>query len=274
MYCNEAELGHMYDMYYQLLNERTYASTIMYSFSSLLMAISGYTEMALQSGDSSDTCHQDVAAIKQAAGCATILLEQLRTCLCHTYSRNHNLDSHVFLVQTLPLLQCLVGDRVRMIIQLDVESAQLGIDPCLLKQVLVNLVVNARDAIALSGQISIRTTYRSVEQIRIIQDTWHVRQYLVMTITDTGGGIDPDIQPYVFEPFFTTKKPGRAAGLGLTTSRHIIRMYGGELFLESVQGCGTTATIMLPCNLPAEEACGLQYNSSIYLPRNGNKPAV
>jgi two-component system, cell cycle sensor histidine kinase and response regulator CckA len=274
MYCNEAELVHVYDLYYQLLNERSYASTIMYSFSSLLMAINGYTEMALQAEDSSAPCYQDIAAMKQAAGCATMLLEQLRTCLCNTYSRNHQLDSHGFLVQTLPFLQCLAGNRVQIILQLDAESTQICIDPCLLKQVLVNLVVNARDAIAPNGQIVIRTTYQSVEEVHITHEKWQVRQHLVITITDTGDGIDPDIQPYVFEPFFTTKKPGCAIGLGLTTSRHIVRMYGGELFLESVQYCGTTVTIMLPCNMPAEEAFGTAYNRSIYLPRNGNKPAL
>src|SRR6185503_10413287 len=141
----------------------------------------------------------------------------------------------------------LIGERIRLVTQLDPSLGSVRADPGQIEQVLVNLVVNARDAMPDGGTLTIRTQNFEVD---IVSSRRHFGappgSYVVLSVADTGVGIDPDTQKRIFEPFFTTKDKPHGTGLGLATVYGIVRQSGGQVFVESEPGHGATFTIYLP----------------------------
>ena len=223
------------------------AGGVAHDFNNLLTAISGYCGFLKLRHDQGDPDYGDIVQIEQNANRAASLVGQLLA-----FSRKQNLQPETLdLRDTLSdlahLLNRLVGEKVRITLSHDPALHPIRADKRQLEQVLMNLVVNARDALPEGGEIRIETENRRLGE-PLMRDRAEVPpgEYVVLRVIDEGIGIPPDKLMKIFEPFFTTKRPGEGTGLGLSTAYGIVKQTGGYIFADSVVGEGTTFTLMLP----------------------------
>ena len=223
------------------------AGGVAHDFNNLLTAINGHCDLMLLRHDSSDTDHADLMQIRQNANRAAALVRQLLA-----FSRKQTLRPkilHLFdtLSELTHLLNRLLGEKVKLTIEHDPELFPVRVDVRQLEQVVMNLVVNARDAMPDGGVVHLKT--RSVvldEDIERDRATVPMGKYTIIEVSDTGVGIPPDRITKIFEPFYTTKKVGEGTGLGLSTAYGIIKQTGGFIFAESTPGVGTSFQVYLP----------------------------
>ncbi len=222
------------------------AGGVAHDFNNLLMVINGYTEVLLEELESGDAMFQKVQSIQQAADRAATLTRQLLA-----FSRKQLLELKVVDVNTVisdmeRLLRPLIGENIGLITRLSPEAGRTRADAGQLEQVIMNLVVNAKDAMPEGGKITVQSSEVTVRQNfrehRFIQPG----RYVVLSVSDTGHGMDKETQSRIFEPFFTTKEKGKGTGLGLSTVYGIVKQSGGYVFAQSEPGAGTTFYIYLP----------------------------
>ena len=223
------------------------AGGVAHDFNNLLTAILGFSDMLLADLGATDARREDVLEIRKAADRATSLTRQLLA-----FSRQQVLQPRVMDVNTLirdleRMLRRLIGEDVELATVLEPDMWPVMADGGQLEQVLLNLVVNARDAMPAGGVITIETSNLVVDE-RVIRAHPFVEpgEFAVLTVSDTGVGMDAKVQARVFEPFFTTKPAGEGTGLGLATVYGIVKQSGGYILLSSEVGRGTTFTILLP----------------------------
>jgi two-component system, cell cycle sensor histidine kinase and response regulator CckA len=223
------------------------AGGIAHDFNNLLMVISGYTEVMLTNLDLQHPLHDKARAIQQAADRATTLTRQLLA-----FSRKQLLELKVVDVNAIVadmerLLRPLIGENVELITKLAPEAGHTRADAGQLEQVLMNLVVNAKDAMPDGGKLTIQTQKIVVEEGHRRGPTF-IRPgiYVLLSVTDTGMGMDKETQSRIFEPFFTTKEMGKGTGLGLSTVYGIVKQSGGYVMVQSEEAHGSTFQIYLP----------------------------
>ena len=235
------------------------AGGVAHDFNNLLTAISGYCDLLLLRHDTGDEDYGDLMQIHQNANRAAALVGQLLAFSRKQTLRAEVLDVRDTLADLTHLLNRLVGERVTLSLQHDPVLGAIRADRRQLEQVLMNLVVNARDAMPAGGEIRIVTEAlhlsRPMERDRA---TVPPGDYVCVKVIDQGTGIAPDKLQKVFEPFFTTKRTGEGTGLGLSTAYGIIKQTGGFIFVDSAPGAGACFTLILPvCSdlaLPDTEA--------------------
>ena len=222
------------------------AGGVAHDFNNLLMVINGYTEVLLEELKSGDAMYQKVQSIQQAADRAATLTRQLLA-----FSRKQLLELKVVDVNTVisdmeRLLRPLIGENIGLITRLSPDAGRTRADAGQLEQVIMNLVVNAKDAMPEGGKITVQSSEVTVRQNfrehRFIQPG----RYVVLSVSDTGHGMDKETQSRIFEPFFTTKEKGKGTGLGLSTVYGIVKQSGGEIVVESEPGRGAIFNIYLP----------------------------
>jgi two-component system cell cycle sensor histidine kinase/response regulator CckA len=222
------------------------AGGVAHDFNNLLMVINGYTEVLLEQLEPGDVRHQKVQSIQQAADRAAMLTRQLLA-----FSRKQLLELKVVDVNQVisemeRLLRPLIGENIELITHLSAEAGRTRADAGQLEQVIMNLVVNAKDAMPDGGRITMQsseiTVRHNFREHRFIQPG----RYVVISLTDTGHGMDKETLSRIFEPFFTTKEKGKGTGLGLSTVYGIVKQSGGYVFANSDLGEGTTFHIYLP----------------------------
>ncbi|MFC7705157.1 ATP-binding protein [Plastorhodobacter daqingensis] len=225
------------------------AGGIAHDFNNLLTAISGHCDLLLLRHDRNDPDYGDLVQIHQNANRAASLVGQLLA-----FSRKQTLQPQLIdlrdaLADLGHLLNRLVGGRVRLVVSRPAELDLIRADPRQLEQVLMNLVVNARDAMPEGGEITIEARNESLD-CALTRDRAVIPpgRYVVLRVTDQGIGIPPDKMPKIFEPFFTTKRAGEGTGLGLSTAYGIVKQTGGFIFADSTPGEGTTFTLYLPAH--------------------------
>ncbi len=229
------------------------AGGVAHDFNNLLTAISGHCDLLLLRHDKADPDYADLVQINQNANRAASLVGQLLA-----FSRKQTLKPRVIdLRDTLSdlthLLNRLVGEKVRLSLGHDPDLPPIRADKRQLEQVIMNLVVNARDAMPAGGEIRIATeTLVLDEALRRDRATVVPGRYVVVRVSDEGSGIAPEQLPKIFEPFFTTKRQGEGTGLGLSTAYGIVKQTGGFIFCDSVPGAGTTFTLFFPAHDAAE----------------------
>lgn len=229
------------------------AGGVAHDFNNLLTAMIGFCDLLLLRHKAGDPSFGDIMQIKQNANRAANLVRQLLA-----FSRQQQLTPKILdITDTLSelshLLRRLIGVNIEMELLHDPDLGPVKVDEGQLEQVLINLVVNARDAMDGRGSLRIETSnVTTTEDIKRGGDLQPPGDWVTISMSDTGCGISSDIQERIFEPFFTTKEIGSGTGLGLSTVYGIVRQTGGYIDLKSEVGEGTKFTIFLPRYVPTE----------------------
>jgi PAS domain S-box-containing protein len=223
------------------------AGGIAHDFNNLLMVIGGYTEVLLAEMQQGHPLAAKARAIQQASDRATILTRQLLA-----FSRKQLLELKVVDVNTVVedmerLLRPLIGEDVEFKTKLAPDAGHTRADAGQLEQVLMNLVVNSKDAMPNGGRMLIETVNVTRDNAHDGEQTFiRPGEYVMLSVTDNGHGMDKGTQSRIFEPFFTTKEKGKGTGLGLSTVYGIVKQSGGYVIVQSEVGHGTTFNIYLP----------------------------
>jgi PAS domain S-box-containing protein len=223
------------------------AGGIAHDFNNLLTAITGYIELALDALPPDQPVYSDLTEAQKAAQRAATLTTQLLAFARKQIIDVRVLDLNMLVLELDKLLRRVLGEHIELITQPTPGMGQVKVDPGQIEQVIVNLSVNARDAMPNGGKLMIETANTVLGS-----DYAHRHagvtpgEYVMLSISDTGSGMDAGVQRHIFEPFFTTKEPGKGTGLGLATCYGIIKQHGGHIELYSKAGYGTTFKIYLP----------------------------
>jgi two-component system, cell cycle sensor histidine kinase and response regulator CckA len=228
------------------------ASGIAHDFNNVLTPIIGFADLLLAKMRPTDSAFGDVMNIKQNANRAANLVRQLLA-----FSRKQTMQpkSHA-LTEAMSdlgnLLGRVLGERVELEISHGRDLGFVMVDIHQFEQVIINLAVNARDAMPQGGKLFVRTYNLSAEQAKDIKHPLPAGDYVVCEVADSGTGIPAEILEKIWEPFFSTKDVGKGTGLGLSMVYGIIKQTGGYIFCDSVMGKGTTFSIFLPRHWPAK----------------------
>ncbi|MEE4349893.1 MAG: ATP-binding protein [Pacificimonas sp.] len=231
------------------------AGGVAHDFNNILTAIIGYCDLMLMRHSPGDPDFDDVNQVRQNANRAANLVRQLLA-----FSRQQTLRPQLLQVSDVigelsHLLKRLLGERVTLKVEHGRGLAPVRADPGQMEQVIVNLAVNARDAMPEGGELVIRTFSVSPAEARALnREGMPPADYVAISVGDTGSGIPPEAIGKIFEPFFTTKPMGSGTGLGLSTVYGIVKQSGGFIFADSAPDQGTTMTIYLPEQEEAEMA--------------------
>jgi two-component system, cell cycle sensor histidine kinase and response regulator CckA len=229
------------------------AGGVAHDFNNVLTAIIGYSDLLLANHRPTDPSFQDIMQIKQNANRAAGLVRQLLA-----FSRRQTLRPQVLqlgdvLSDLQMLLLRLVGEKVTLDLRYGRDLWLVKADLNQFEQVIVNLIVNARDAMPNGGQIVLRTRNITAEDCAVFNEKSLVPgDYVAVDVEDNGSGISPEVKDKIFEPFFTTKEVGKGTGLGLAMVYGIVKQTGGFVFCDSTVGEGTTFHILLPRHIPDE----------------------
>lgn len=223
----------------------TLAGSIAHDFNNILSVILSYADLLLRDLQAADPMRADLEQIARAGKRASDLTQQLLA-----FSRQQVLQPKVWnLNDTLSamaqMLQRLIGEDIELAVRLTPNLAAVFVDPSQVEQVLLNLSVNARDAMPRGGKLTIETAELEIKQTDAAFDIVP-GPYIVLSVSDTGTGMDAATQSRIFEPFFTTKEKGRGTGLGLSTVFGIVKQSGGSIRVSSELGRGSTLEIYLP----------------------------
>lgn len=231
------------------------AGGVAHDFNNLLTAISGHCDLLLLRHDSTDGDFADLDQIRQNANRAAALVGQLLAFSRKQTLKPERLDIQDLLSDLVHLLNRLVGEKVKLRLAHAPDLGPIRADRRKLEQVVMNLVVNARDAMAEGGTIRIDTEEVVLrEPMSRDRVTVPASEYAVIRVSDTGCGIPSDRLSKIFEPFYTTKKLGEGTGLGLAMAYGIVKQSGGYIFVDSVEGEGTVFHLWFPVNHEQEQA--------------------
>ena len=222
------------------------AGGIAHEFNNYLGVILGYTELLAEEDIDREKLGRYVTEIKGATQHAASLTRQLLAFSRKQVPEPQVLDVNQSIWDSHKLLRRLVPAHIELVPILAAGIGQVKLDAGHLQQILINLVVNARDAMPHGGKVVIETAYAELEQMYAGHLGLEPGRYVTLTISDTGTGMDAETRSHLFEPFYTTKEPGKGTGLGLSTVYGIVRHNGGQIAWESVEGKGTTFRIYLP----------------------------
>jgi len=231
------------------------AGGIAHDFNNVLSAIMMANDFLLNAHKPTDPSFQDIMQIKQNATRAATLVRQLLAFSRKQTLRPQVLDLGDALSDLTMLLRRLIGEKVKFDPVHGRDLWPVKVDVSQFEQVIVNLAVNARDAMPDGGKLTIKTANVSAQEAeKLSYKGMPAADYVRIDVSDTGTGIPPDIVDKIFEPFFSTKEVGKGTGLGLSTVYGIVKQTGGFVYVDSEQGKGTTFRIFLPRHHPEQEA--------------------
>jgi two-component system cell cycle sensor histidine kinase/response regulator CckA len=223
------------------------AAGVAHDFNNMLTVISGYSELVLDSLPAEHESRPLVGEIRSAARRAASLTGQLLAASRQQVLEPRVIDVNEILNETASMLRRLIGEDIELLTQLDRTLPQVKADPGPVGQVLLNLAVNARDAMPEGGTLSIRTTTIDVDaDFAASHPPMFEGRYVMISVSDTGKGMTREVLAHVFEPFFTTKDVGKGTGLGLSVVHGIIKQSGGAIDVYSELNIGTSFKIYLP----------------------------
>lgn len=225
----------------------TLSGGVAHDFNNILTVILGHTEVLLQALGSSPQTAEHLKSIDEASRRASVLTRQLLA-----FSRKQVLQPKVFNLNSLILdldkmLRRMISENIELKTAIFPDLGAIKADPGQIEQVVMNLVVNASDAIKGGGRITIETANVTLDEDYVrAHPGARIGTHIMLAVSDTGEGILPEIMPHIFEPFFTTKEVGRGTGLGLSTVYGIVKQSGGNVWVYSQPGRGTTFKVYLP----------------------------
>ena len=246
------------------------AGGVAHDFNNVMTVILGYSAVLLQELSQNSPARHFVQEIQRAGERCAALTSQLlafsRKQMLHPVS----LDLHRVIRDLMGLLKSLIGEHITVVLQLDSTPRWVKVDAVQLEQVLLNLTVNARDAMPHGGTLTIDTAQVFPDHTWAQEGQRPARSYVRLRVHDTGAGIDPATKPKIFEPFFTTKPLGQGTGLGLSTVYGIVHQSGGTISVESAPEQGTTMSVYLP-EVPPPRAGLSQTTQSENVNRRGTE---
>ncbi len=223
------------------------AGGIAHDFNNLLTAIRGYAELVATDLASDDARHRDIEQVIRAADRGADLTRQLLAFGRRQMLQPEVLDLNALMADIAPMLRRLIGEAIELRTVLDPTLGRVHADRSQLDQVLVNLAVNARDAMPDGGTLTIETANVELdEDFAATHASAMPGPHVLLAVSDTGVGMDSETQAHLFEPFFTTKAPGQGSGLGLATVYGIVKQSGGHVWVYSEPGHGSTLKVYLP----------------------------
>ena len=220
------------------------AGGIAHDFNNLLTVIQGNSDLALDGLDPTSPSHADICEIKRAAMSAAALTKQLLAFGRRQVLQPRPIELRAVTLEIQNMLSRLIGDNIELVLNLDEAAGCVLADPGQIEQVIINLVVNARDAMPDGGRITISTKtvpHRLRNAGGVVSGVCER-----LLVADNGVGMDSATRDRIFEPFFTTKPVGQGTGLGLSTVHGIVKQSGGELHVATAPGKGTSFTIYFP----------------------------
>ncbi|MBI2440062.1 MAG: PAS domain-containing protein [Lentisphaerae bacterium] len=223
------------------------AGSVAHDFNNMLTSVLGYGALLLKSAKPDDPHRKEFEEIIQAAERAAMLTRQLLD-----FSRNQPVETTVVDLNAVirkmeNLLRHTLGEKIKLTTQLDPALRNTRADPARLEQVIINIIMNARDAMLNGGELVIETHRRNLDQFFCAAHAALTPgDYCLMEISDTGCGMTPEVRERLFEPFFTTKTKGKGTGLGLSTAYGIVKQFGGDIAVYSEVGRGTTFKLYFP----------------------------
>ncbi|MDD2706494.1 MAG: response regulator [Verrucomicrobiae bacterium] len=224
-----------------------FSGCVAHDFNNLLAVIRGYCTLALQKMNADNPVRPRLEAIHAVSNEALDLVSQLLAIGRRRPLQPQTFDLHLHLNRCREMMGQLLGDKKHLTLCLGAKELLVEMDRHQLDQILVNLVLNARDALSEDGALTLRTGIchhqpsTGAELLELAPG-----QYAVLTLADTGSGMSPETLKQAFDPFFTTKPRGKGIGLGLSTALGLVRQSGGDITLSSQHGKGTTVTLYLP----------------------------
>jgi signal transduction histidine kinase len=223
------------------------AGGIAHDFNNLLTAIIGYTEIVLTTLDPKDDRRADAEEIARAAMRAADLTRQMLAFSRRQVLQPKIIDLNTALAKVEPMLRRVIGEDIVMTVSGKASNAFVRVDPGQVEQVVMNLVVNARDAMPQGGRLGVETADAVLDDAALA-DSPDARPgaFVMLSVSDTGTGMSPEVRGRIFEPYFTTKDVGKGTGLGLSTAYGIVRQSEGHISVSSEVGLGTTFRIYLP----------------------------
>lgn len=222
------------------------AGGVAHDFNNLLTVITGYSEIGLRRMEATDPLRRNLEEIKKAGDRAASLTRQLLAFSRKQMFQTKIIDLNLIVADMDKLFQRLICEDIDLVTLLEPCLLQIKADPGQIEQVLMNLVVNARDAMPRGGKLTIETGNAVLDQTLKSHLSTKPGRYLMLAVSDTGVGMDAETQKRIFEPFFTTKEVGKGTGLGLATVYGIVKQSGGTIIVYSEPGHGTTFKIYLP----------------------------
>jgi two-component system, cell cycle sensor histidine kinase and response regulator CckA len=223
------------------------AGGLAHDFNNLLTVIMGQSQVLLSEMDQNDSFRARVEEMHKAGDRARVLIRQLLTFSRKQPSEAKVLSLNTVLVDFEPMLRRLIGEDIQLTLRPSVDDLKVKTDPAWLEQVVMNLVVNAKDAMPKGGKLTIETTGVDLDHAPL----YHINPispgaYVRLSVADSGCGMTPEVQSHIFEPFFTTKEEGKGTGLGLSTVFGIVTQSGGGLDVTSKIEEGTCFDVYLP----------------------------
>jgi PAS domain S-box-containing protein len=223
------------------------AAGVAHDFNNLLIAIGGYAELVMDSLDPADDRHSHLLEVRKAVDRAAALTRQLLAFSRRQVLQPKLVDVNLLLGDLEKFLRRTLGADIDLVLSLQPQLDPVRVDPAQLEHALVNLAVNARDAMPAGGELRFATDIADVTDTSALhRPPMKSGRYVHILVSDTGVGMPPDVQARIFEPFFTTKPPGQGTGLGLATVYGVVKQSDGYIWVNSTVGKGTAFSIYLP----------------------------
>jgi len=233
------------------------AGGVAHDFNNILTAIVGYTDLLSAEVSGNDRQLEDLEEIRKAARRAAALTRQLLAFSRKQVLELRNIDLNDVVLNLDKMLRSLISENIELKTDLADDLAAARADPNQIEQVIMNLAINARDAMPDGGTVTIETGNATLDDAYAAQHVSVIPgEYVMLAVSDTGCGMDERTKSRIFEPFFTTKPAGRGTGLGLSTVYGIVKQTGGNIWLYSEPGKGTTFKIYLPAIAALPEDIG------------------
>jgi two-component system, cell cycle sensor histidine kinase and response regulator CckA len=225
----------------------TLAGEVAHDFNNLLTVIRGFSELLLAGKKTDDPEYEDLQKIFHSAASGAELVQRLLTFSRKVEPKPVPLNLNGQIIEVEKLLRRTIPKMIDIQMDLSADPAEINADPCQIEQVLMNLVVNARDAMPDGGKLVLQTRNITAGDGRCkVHDEAYPGRHVLLTVSDTGQGMDKNTLGRIFEPFYTTKEIGQGTGLGLAIVDGIVRHHGGDITCESVVGHGTTFNVCFP----------------------------
>ncbi len=232
------------------------AGGIAHDFNNLLQAILGYTQLAISDLNDSDKQSRDLLEVEKAAEKAARLTRQLLTFSRNRALKTVDLSLNELIDNFANIIKRIIGEHIELSLDLSSDLAAVHADSGMLEQVMINLCVNARDAMPQGGNLTIRTENVQIDKL-LPNERYGLKRgnHIAISVSDTGIGMSQDVKQRIFDPFFTTKEAGQGTGLGLSTVYGIVQEHNGAIHVYSEPNMGTTVRVYLPAvnRIPEQE---------------------